>query len=292
MKYFEGFYIKCTGFTGSAAFIFGKQMGRRDKTAFVQVITEQDSFFKEYDLNSYFFKQRPFEVSAGNCRADSNGLFLNIESEGLCVKGELFFGRFSPIRYDAMGFLKYVPFLECRHTVVSMAHALSGKISINGREYDFNGGSGYIEGDRGKSFPKKYLWTSCSVIEASGATVSIFSSCATIPYMGISFKGTVSVILFEGREYRFATYLGATVKEFTEKKLTVKQRSRLLEIEVLDDGKSFELLAPAKGEMSRVITESLKRTVRYKLTAGAGKKKKVFFDVISTRAAFEFSNTF
>lgn len=74
---------------------------------------------------------------------------------------------------------KYVPFMECRHSVWSMRHSVSGTVYINGQEYSFQNAWGYWEGDRGHSFPKEYLWTQCCFDGGS-----LMLSVAEIPIAG------------------------------------------------------------------------------------------------------------
>ena len=72
-------------------------------------------------------------------------------------------------RQAGIGFL---PGMECSHGVISMTHALEGALSINGRTLDFTGGTGYIETDRGRSFPHAYLWAQCAWGSHSGFMLS------------------------------------------------------------------------------------------------------------------------
>ena len=53
-----------------------------------------------------------------------------------------------------MGWYSFVPFMECKHGVVSMFHSLKGGLQIGDRYVDFNDGTGYIEKDWGRSFPE------------------------------------------------------------------------------------------------------------------------------------------
>jgi hypothetical protein len=185
-----------------------------------------------------------------------------------------------------MGFFEFFPFMECKHTVTSMQHNLHGEITINGKVYNFNGGLGYIEGDRGKSFPRKYFWTHAHLDNE----ISISASCAVIPYLGFKFTGTICFIHAHGREYRLATYRHAKVREFTPTTLHISQgqgRGTLdLFIEIQTPQNSRPLLAPTRHRgMTRIIHESIRQTVRYKLTHG----EKVIFDETTDRAAYEFS---
>ena len=98
------------------------------------------------------------------------------------------------------------PFLQCRHSILSMKHSVTGNICINGVDYSFSNANGYLEGDRGYSFPKEYAWTQCFF--AGG---SLVLCVADIPFGLFSFTGIISIIHYHGREYRLATYLGAKV---------------------------------------------------------------------------------
>jgi hypothetical protein len=286
--YFEGFYVKCDGREESVAVIFGRNLSGEEGTAFVQIVTEEGSYYSGFDYKDFSKAKKGFGVKVGENSADKDKLVLNIAQDGLRVSGEVKFGNFSAVKYDVMGPLKFLPFMECKHCAVSMRHSIDGRIMINGRGYNFDEGYGYIEGDRGKSFPKKYFWSQCNTFSDKN-NPAIFASCAAIPYLGIKFTGTVSVIHFEGREYRLATYLGAKVRTFEREKLVIEQGSggkrKVLEISAPNAENCRELLAPNNGKMSRTIRESIKAGVNYKFSAGGT----VLFDVFSPRAAYEFS---
>lgn len=289
MKKFEGYYIKCTNKKSSIAFILSRHISKKEKSSFIQIITDDNSYITNFHYNSYTFKKKPFLVRIDENILSSDGITLKIEKTDLVVNGNLKFGEFTPIKYNAMGAFKFLPLMECKHTIVSMNHAVSGQLLVNGQIYEFNNDRGYLEGDCGRSFPKKYFWTQCNKFD-NQENISIFASCAIIPYLGIHFTGSICIINYNGREYRLATYLGGCVKSFTKNRLIIKQgfgnRRKVLEIEVLHAEKNKrKLLAPMQGKMSRFIKETIATAVRYKLTLGAS----TLFDVISSYAAFEYS---
>ena len=103
-----------------------------------------------------------------------------------------------------MGPFRYVPFMQCRHSVFSMRHPVDGILSINGTPYEFQNAIGYMEGDRGYSFPTKYAWTQCSFPDGA-----LMLSIAEIPFGGFHFTGIIGIVHLRRKEYRLATYLGA-----------------------------------------------------------------------------------
>ncbi len=59
-------------------------------------------------------------------------------------------------------------------------------------------------------------------------------SVAGIPMAGIRFTGIIGVILWRGKEYRIATYLGARVVKIQDKMVWVKQGSLELDVRLLE----------------------------------------------------------
>lgn len=151
-------------------------------------------------------------------RFETDGITLNIQAADLYACGSIQFGAFTPIMYDIMGPFKYVPFMQCRHSVFSMRHLVNGRIVINGTPFVFQDSIGYIEGDRGYSFPKEYVWTQCSF-----PTGSLMISIADIPFGALRFTGIIGVVLLNGKEYRIATYLGAKTVKITQEEIIVRQ---------------------------------------------------------------------
>jgi len=288
MPTFSGYYIKCQGAAETVAIILGKA----EESSFVQIITDEQSFVTNFDKSACKITNHKFEISVDQNHAYEQGMTLNTNNDNLTVSGEVKFGPFTKLAGEQkkwrkfpgesiMGPFQKLPFMECRHMIVSTRHHLSGQITINGKIYNFDNGTGYIKGDRGKSFPKKYFWT-----QAHFDNIDISASCAIIPYLGLRFKGTICVVRFNDREHRLATYRGARIKSFTNNLLIIKQRKYKLIIEVLDNKTTHPLMAPARGKMSRTIHESVRHKVRYKFTRG----KQVLFDETTERAAYEFSS--
>lgn len=81
-----------------------------------------------------------------------SGISLSIHTQGLNIDAKLDFGPLTPLKYDIMGPFALVPFMECRHSVISMKHSVFGTVYLNGQRYDFYDDAGYWEGDRGRSF--------------------------------------------------------------------------------------------------------------------------------------------
>ena len=208
---FCGWYFKCQSDTQTLAVIPASHGG----THSIQLITDDGAWSFPYD--------------AANNRFAREGLRLDLRSEEASAVGAVRFGAFTPLRYDIMGPFRFVPFLQCRHSVVSMIHRVDGAVTVNGKRYVFHNGRGYIEGDRGRSFPREYAWTQSFFDRGS-----LMLSVADIPLAGLRFTGVIGVVRMDGREIRLATYLGAKALQTAQNTLVIRQgdttfTARLLE---------------------------------------------------------------
>lgn len=275
-NYFRGWYIKCQNKNQTLALIPAYHLANGEKTCSIQLITDARSWNITFPDTALYIDDYCVEI-AGNYFG-REGIRLDLQTPELTVKGNLSFGAFSPIRYDIMGPFRYVPFMQCRHSVFSMKHSVTGHVEINGTVYDFTDGTGYIEGDRGSSFPGEYLWTHCFFSEGS-----VMLSVADIPFCGFHFTGVISVVQFRGKEYRIATYLGARVAKLGDGEVVIKQGRRSLTARLLE-AKGQALAAPESGSMKRIIRESAACGASFSFREG----EKVLFSFVSDRASFEY----
>lgn len=274
--YFKGWYFKCSSKNKTIAFIPAFHSRNNNETASLQIITDENSYNLSFPFLEY--SEKPLYIRIGNNVFSENGIIINIKSDKLTVKGNLQFGKFSPIGYDIMGPFKYIPFMQCRHSVYSMRHQVSGNLTVNNQYINFQSGIGYMEGDCGTSFPSRYIWTQCFF--SSG---SLMLSAADIPILGLNFTGIIGVIYLNGKEYRIATYLGAKICEINSSSITVVQGSYKLNAKLIKNN-AHSLAAPDNGKMNRIIHESASCKAYYKFSY----KNKILCEFISDRASFEF----
>ena len=274
--YFKGWYFKCSSKNKTIAFFPAFHSRNNNETASLQIITDKNSYNLSFPFLEY--SEKPLYIRIGNNVFSENGIIINIKSDKLTVKGNLQFGKFSPIGYVIMGPFKYIPFMQCRHSVYSMRHQVSGNLTINNQHINFQSGIGYMEGDCGTSFPNRYIWTQCFF-----GNGSLMLSAADIPMLGFNFTGIIGVIYLNGKEYRIATYLGAKICEINSSSITVVQGSYKLNAKLIKNN-AHSLAAPDNGKMNRIIHESASCKAYYKFSY----KNKILCEFISDRASFEF----
>lgn len=275
-EYFTGWYFKCAGDNQNVAFIPSIHFHDGEKNAVLQIITENNAFCLNFpELN---FREKPLAVKIGNNIFSEKGVKLNIKTDNLKVLGTLRFGKSTPIQYDIMGPFKLIPFMKCRHNIYSMRHNVIGNITINERKYEFHNDVGYIEGDRGVSFPRRYIWTHCDFPDGA-----LMLSIADIPLLGFEFTGIIGIILLNGKEHRIATYLGAKTLHITNNEVIVSQGEYEFTARLVTKNPQ-PLSAPLGGKMVRTIHESASCTAYYKFSCNGV----VLLEFTSERASFEF----
>ena len=276
MGHFKGWYFKCCTDDKTIAFIPAYHSSNNKTTASLQIITDDAAYHVPFHTIKY--NDKPLYVKLGDCKFTECGISLNYQSNDISFEGILRFQPLSPIRYDIMGPFALIPFMQCRHSVYSMTHKIDGQIKVNNQLFTFHNSVGYIEGDRGYSFPKRYIWTQCCF-----ENNSLMLSVADIPMLGFHFTGIIGVVLLNRKEYRIATYLGARIKRTGANTVTVKQGDYALTARLLKKN-AQPLWAPANGSMCRTIHESASCKAYYRFTY----KQKVLCEFVSDKASFEF----
>ena len=279
-NYFEGWYFKCQNEGNTIALIPGIHMDKDGRRfAFVQAIGPNGSHWFAYPYEAFSIDSKNLCVTVGENVFSKRGMRLRLSGDTAEISGEVQFGEFTPIAYDIMGPFAFVPFMECRHGVVSMHHLLQGRIDWNGQAVSFSGGQGYIEKDWGVSFPSAYLWTQCS------QEADIMAAIAAIPFCGLQFTGCICAVRYRGKEYRLATYLGGRALRWGRDGFELKQGKYSL-TGSFDSGDGYRLAAPQGGEMIRTVHENAACFGRYRFYEG----NNLLFDIASNQASFEFSD--
>ncbi|WP_051258517.1 tocopherol cyclase family protein [Atopococcus tabaci] len=204
--YFEGWYYKQVTADEQTAisFIPAVSLIDGDKHSFIQYIFVQTTETGEksahtgyvrYPIDQFHYQQEPFVMQIGESVFSEQLVSVQLHDEKMTISGKLGLGDFHPIQTSLlqpsiMGFVGYIPRMECYHGVISMTHTLQGSLSIDGQEVDFTGGKGYLEKDWGTSFPQKYIWLQSNHFE--NPTASFFFSVVDVPVHITTLEGFTS----------------------------------------------------------------------------------------------------
>jgi len=276
-NYFEGWYYKFVSYDEltTIALIPGVSINKEDKHAFIQVFiskminnkVELKTFYFRFTIDDFSFNHEVFTVTIGDNVFTKSEIKINLVNNEIDLKGRISISEITPIKSsllvpNIMGFFGYFNFMECYHGVISMSHSLKGALYLNKTSINFDKGKGYIEKDWGKSFPKSYVWLQSN--HFSNSSTSLMFSYATIPFIGLSFKGLIANLVYQGKEYRFATYNSAKIQYVNISdnlvEYTLKKRQYKLTIKAMSHHQ-IDLASPRNGKMIEHIKEGLSGTI-------------------------------
>jgi tocopherol cyclase len=283
-RYFEGWYFKQVSADRSEiwSFIPGISRGenRGEGYAFVQVIEGRSgrTWWFEYAAHEFSASRDGLDIRVGGNHFTEGGIVLDLAGPEGNFHGELRFGAFTRLPSSllwpgVMGPYSFVPFMECKHGLLSLHHSVVGGFETEGRAVNLGGpeglGRGYIEKDWGSSMPSRWIWMQSNNFEAEGD--SFMLSIADIPWLGSSFTGFLCVGSIGGRILREASYTGARLADFSLEdgsvKLALRRAGLRLEIEA-SRSRGGLLRAPVRGLLTRRISESVDACLRLRWLDG------------------------
>jgi hypothetical protein len=277
---FEGWYLKVVDAARRRpwAFIPGVFLGE-DAHAFVQALDGREgrSWYHRYPVERFVPAVDGFDVRVGRSRFHRGGLELDLDpgdaGGGPAIRGSIAFGTWRPwpVRIHspgAMGPYGFTPLMQCYHGILSLDHALSGSLDVDGERTGYDGGRGYVEKDWGRSFPLGYVWAQSNHFDRPGTSVS--ASVATIPWVTGAFRGLLVGFLHEGRLHRFTTYTGARLDRLavTDRELTLRVADRRHALELRARRTEGALLrAPYERAMLERVAETMTSEIDVRLLA-------------------------
>lgn len=293
-KYFEGWYFKHVSEDRQEvwSFIPGVSLTDNKQHAFIQVLNGRsgESFVFEYGIDAFSASSKDLDLQLGSSSFSTGGIRLDLKNRSTNISGSLVYTGLEPYPSSLrnpgiMGWYSFVPFMECKHGVVSMHHSLNGRIQVDGEFIDFDGGVGYIEKDWGSSFPESWAWVHCNTFEESRSSFTF--SVAKIPWLGSYFIGFISYLNYQGRFINFSTWSRAHIEKLVYKDKTLQVRvsnaKYVLEFSALNKH-AGQLKAPELGSMTRMIKETVDADLELTLR---DRKGKILLKDRGTRAGME-----
>ena len=293
--YFEGWYHKLVSKTKRSIVIIPGMYRSgevENEFSFIMVFdgNSGEVHFERFSFDHFVSKTNAYDTEIGKNHFSKNKINLDIKSGSFSIKGAVNFSGITPwpvtlLEPGCMGWYSYLPIMECYHGILSMNHSLSGELSINGENINFNSGLGYIEKDWGRNFPQSWIWVQANHFKKE--KVSLSASIAKIPLLGTRFAGFIVGLLINDKLYRFTTYRSAKIinikKNSDEIEWVLKQRDLTLSISIIIGKKSGMLYAPDQLDMVEKVEEHLDSSVKFKLQ----EDQQVIFEDESDYAATE-----
>lgn len=258
----------------------GISLNKNDSHCFIQVIynfndeSKHNSIYTDYlkfDKEQFLFNKQQSLLEIDKNLFSLDNIELDLSKSKTTLNGKIKLFDLTPINTSIinpsiMGIFSYIPYMECYHSIVSMNHLLDGELNLNYSKIDFTGGLGYIEKDYGKSFPINYIWLQSN--HFNEINTSLMLSIATIPFLGLKFKGLIALLRYNNEEYRFATYNFSKIKsikiEGKQFNVVLEKRKYRLIIDAFNE-ETKDLPSPKDGVMNQTIKEGLSGKVNISL---------------------------
>ena len=139
-NYFEGWYFKnvSSDLQHVYSFIPGIALTEKDQHAFIQVINgiTGKTDYVTYPLDQFSWEPKKVYLRIGESVFTDNYIDLKIDTGNIKVEGHIDFKN--NVKYPKsllspgiMGWYSFVPFMECKHGIVSVNHDLTGFINTN-----------------------------------------------------------------------------------------------------------------------------------------------------------------
>lgn len=116
--YFFGKYYKCVSESTSIAFIPAMHRSRGHTDASLQIITPEGALNVSFPEMK---KEKDGSLSLGSCRFSDRGITLFHTDGETALGGEVLFSGRTPPWRDIMGPFRFLPFMQCRHSVYSIS---------------------------------------------------------------------------------------------------------------------------------------------------------------------------
>ena len=115
-NYFEGWYFKNTNNDNGISFIPGININGEEKKAFIQVITNDYSYFVNYNIKDFEFSHKPFYIKIANNFFSKDSIYIDIkdDAQNLKIFGEIKYSDGKNIdtnflNPNIMGQFSYIP---------------------------------------------------------------------------------------------------------------------------------------------------------------------------------------
>lgn len=262
---FEGWYYRLWDERISLAVIVGFSWNQNGREVFVQTLDTVTGKSQRYDFDwsAVTLNDHPFRIQIAQNVFTQSSLYLHLPELEVRLK----YGEITPLPYSwfkptIMGPFSYLKAMECVHSVISLHHRAEGLVTIGSQAIPVQG-LGYLEKDRGSSFPKEYLWfqsNDCGVPDSC-----FFLSAADIPFGPIHFTGLLFIVKLGSEIHWHATYTGCRLtslscgineEQKTEVTLRLSQGSTNIAVTLIQ-GRTMALAAPVSGKMKGRVEESL-----------------------------------
>lgn len=272
--YFEGYYFKFINDRKEVVILIaGISISSTEKYSFIQVASnyEEDVVLYKFPLTDLKYSEDSFNFKIGNNEFGRNKISISVDdiSAEIQLKNGIQWKR-SFINPNIMGFLSFVPRVECKHDVITIDTEVTGYIELAKHKIAFKKGDGYIEKNWGSSFPKNYMWLHANQFKNSQLSVQF--ALAKPKWLFLRPQVYIGYVM-NGKIIHYGTHRLSLVRARSDKDcilITINKLNYKILIKVWNNS-PVNLIGPKKGVLKSKIAEYLNSNVQLTVM-----KKKLF----------------
>lgn len=243
-----------------------------DEQYYLLVECHEEEISKKVILENSQIKWEKQAIIYDSCHFTKEEIKIDIEVEGLCIKGCVAFKEMRGTKRSAwqagiMGPFSYFPFLQSYHDVISLDHELAGSLTINGKEILFNDGKGYMEIEWGKAYPRVWIWSQCNHFKEND--VALMVGVARMPLLWEYYTSFAVPVYYKGELVVFSNYNGGQIAKLYRYKsyvhLIITQKSKVLDLKIYGE-EDVEHISARGSHMIRDVYSCQKAKMEIKIT--------------------------
>lgn len=262
--YFEGYYFKFINKNKEMVIIIaGISISKNEKYSFIQLASNYDKnvAFYKFPLSEFKSLKHNFQFSIGSNTFKSNEITLNLDKINvhLQLKNSTNWNR-STLNPNIMGFLSFIPRVECKHDVITINSEVTGSVEFPNRTISFDNSSGYIEKNWGSSFPEKYMWLHANQFNNNQLSLQF----AMAKPKWLFFRPKVYIgYLMNGKIIHFGSHrLSLARVQTNAKETTIRINKFRHNIIIRVTNKTpINLISPKEGKLQNKISEYLNSNI-------------------------------
>lgn len=258
--YFEGYYFKFINEKEELVILIaGISISKNEKYSFIQIASNYDKnvAFYKFPLSEFKSSKDSFLFNIGNNEFKRDEITLELDNINvhLQLKNSINWNR-SVLNPNIMGFLSFIPRVECKHDVITVATEVTGHVKLQNQTISFDKSSGYIEKNWGYSFPRKYLWLHANQFKNDQLSLQF----AMAKPKWLFFRPQVYIgYLMNGELTHFGSHklsLARVKTDGDQTKVTIRMFRKNIIIRVTNKT-PIHLISPKEGKLQNKISEYL-----------------------------------
>ena len=262
--------------------VLGVLLQGKEKYAFIQIGSNIPHLNRIVKYPIEAFSYTSDSITIENNVLSRDYIQLDLDEEKFQLNGKIIFSQGKQLetkfwRPGLMGPIKWLPFLNSYHEVLSLTHIIMGEINFNNKEISFDEGRGALDKDWGKSFPNVWFWMQCNHFQKHDAAMMV--GVARMPIFLNYYTAFAMPFYFNDKTEIYANYTGAHIAKLYRYKgyihLIITEKSKVIALKVFGK-EDVPLIASPMGHLIRDVYECIDSKIEVKVTQGG---RTVFEDI-------------